>query len=254
MPFWWRKSDLSNKEKVAYFDAQAYVNQQLELRTNAALKEKNVQFAQDHAHTSKRELLDYVIACAKDLGHSPHNDEVIGGSFIAERFGNWLKVLEKAGLPYCGRAPAPNKRKIYREELKNQAKLRRQEKEKLKAQRSGFQKPPVQEQQPQEDRKTTAEEEKKLRKARDMAWGAEHENDTDEQLIDYLKQCAKELGYTPRKKDVVGSEYICKRIGSWALVCTLAEIPLPPELKPPKKKEILQYLNSRKNLTQSDPE
>ena len=86
-----------------------------------------------------------------------------------------------------------------------------------------------------------------------MAWGAEHENDTDEQLIDYLKQCAKELGYTPHKRDVVGSEYICKRIGRWALVCTLAKLPVPQKEKP-SKKEVQQYLNSRRKQRQSDSE
>lgn len=245
--------DLSNKEKIAFFDAQEYVNQQLEIRVTAALKQKNAQFAQEHEHDSKRQLLDYVIACSKDLGHSPHKDEVIGGPFIAYRFGSWMKVLEKAGLSYCGKAPALTKTKIYREELKVQAKLRRQEKEKAKAQKLGYKEPQEQKQPGQEEGKISAEEEKKLRKARDMAWGAEHENDTDEQLIDYLKQCAKELGYTPHKRDVVGSEYICKRIGRWALVCTLAKLPVPQKEKP-SKKEVQQYLNSRKKQRQSDSE
>ena len=47
--------DLSNKEKIAFFDAQEYVNQQLEIRVTAALKQKNAQFAQEHEHDSKRQ-------------------------------------------------------------------------------------------------------------------------------------------------------------------------------------------------------
>jgi hypothetical protein len=80
---------------------------------------------------------------------------------------------------------------------------------------------------------------------RDRIWGEEHQADTDEQLLSHVKAIADDLGQTPRKSEVIGAEYICKRIGSWALICTFAELPLPKELKPPKKKEILRYLSSR---------
>lgn len=95
-----------------------------------------------------------------------------------------------------------------------------------------------------EARAEQARETQAARKERDRAWGEEHLGDTDEQLLSHVKAVAAQLGQTPRKSEVIGGEYICKRIGSWALICTLAELPLPKELKPPKRKELLQYLNS----------
>ena len=225
--------------KVNYVDARQWVNQQLEMRTNAALKQKNAQFAQDNAHTSKRELRDYVLACAKDLGRSPHKDEVIGGAFIAYRFGAWANVLAEAGLSPCGKAPALNRRKIYRDELKVQAMRWKQEKADAKAQRVTI----------NEAHAAIAKQEQEERKARDAVWGAEHAQDTDTELLNYVRSCAEAMGQTPRMKEVLGGEYIRNRIGSWALVCTLAELALPPELKPPKKKELLQYLNSCKRAS-----
>ena len=209
------------------------------MRVNAALKQKNAQFAQDHAHTSKRQLLDYIIACAKNLGHSPHKDEVIGGSYIVYRFGVWANALAEAGLPPCGKAPALNRRKIYRDELKVQAVLWRQEKADAKAQRATQ----------NEAHTAIVKQEQEERKARDAVWGAEHAQDTDAELLNYVRSCAETMGQTPRMKEVLGGEYIRNRIGSWALVCTLAELALPPELKPPKKKELLQYLNSCKRAS-----
>lgn len=244
MLFWWRIKDLDNQKKVKYFDAQEWVNQQLEMRTNAALKQKNTQFAQEHENDTKLQLLTYVGVCARELGHTPHKDEVIGGPFIAFRFGSWAKVLAESGLPPCGKAPAPTNRKIFRDERKVQAYLWKQEKANAKAQRAAQ----------NEINAANAKREHRERIDRDAAWAAEHAQDTDEQILDYVKACAVQLGQTPRMKEVVGGEFIRKWIGSWALVCTLAELPLPPELKPPKKKEILQYLNSRKQKPEGGSE
>lgn len=226
------------------FDPQLWVSQQLEMRTNAALKKKNAQFALEHQDDSKYQLLEYVVACANELGHTPHMDEVIGGSFIAHRFKGWVNVVMESGLPKCGGCPAPNGRKIYRDELIVQSKLWKQEKAEAKAQRAAQ----------NEIEAAIAQKEKAERKDRDAAWATEHAQDTDEQILAYVRECAAELGHTPRMKDVVGGEFIRKWIGSWALVCTLAELPLPPELKPPKKKEVLQYLNTHKKKETTDPE
>lgn len=233
---------MSETKKV--FDPQLWVSQQLEIRTNAALKKKNAQFALEHQNDSKRQLLDYVITCANELGHTPHMDEIIGGSFIAYRFESWVNVLAEAGLPKCGRNPAPNGRKIYRDELIVQSKLWKQEKADAKAKRAAQ----------NEIEAAAAQKERAERKDRDAVWAAEHAQDTDEQILAYVRECAAELGHTPRMKDVLGGEFIRKWIGSWALICTLAELPLPPELKPPKRKEVLQYLNTHKKKETSDSE
>ena len=227
---------MSKSEKKNYFDAQAYVNRQLAIRTDKALEEKNKQFAIEHAADSRAQLIAYVLQCKEELGHTPFMTEIIGGAYIGYRFDGWVKMLQAASLPLHTKEPAHTARKIYRDELKNQAKLLKEEKATAKTENAAA----------KAVRAEKAGEEKAARKERDGTWGEEHREDTDEQLLAYVKSVAVGLGRTPRKSEVIGGEYICRRIGSWALVCTLAELPLPRELKPPKKKELLQYF-SRQN-------
>ena len=226
---------LSKNEKKQYFDAREYVNRQLAIRTDQALQEKNKQFAVEHEKDSRAQLIAYVLQCKDELGHTPSMTEIIGGAYIGYRFDGWVKMLQAAGLPLHTKEPDHTARKIYRDELKNQAKLWKEEKAAAKVESTAT----------KEARMERAREERASRMERDRIWGEEHREDTDEQLLSYVKTVAAELGQTPRKSEVTGGEYICKRIGSWALICTLAELPLPKELKPPKQKELLQYLNSR---------
>lgn len=226
---------LSKNEKKNYFDAQAYVNRQLAIRTDQALQEKNKQFAVEHEKDSRAQLIAYVLQCKDELGHTPSMTEIIGGAYIGYRFDGWVKMLQAAGLPLHTKEPDHTARKIYRDELKNQAKLWKEEKAAARVENAAA----------KEARAEQAREAQAARKERDRIWGEEHREDTNEQLLSYVKTVAAELGQTPRKSEVTGGEYICKRIGSWALICTLAELPLPKELKPPKQKELLQYLNSR---------
>ena len=226
---------LSKNEKKNYFDAQEYVNRRLAIRTDQALQEKNKQFAIDHAKDSRAQLIAYVLQCKEELGHTPNMTEIIGGAYIGYRFDGWVKMLQAADLPLHTKEPAHTARKIYRDELKNQAKRLKEEKAAAKIENAAA----------KEARADQARELQSARKERDRVWGEKHQEDTDEQLLSYVKSVAADLGQTPRKSEVTGGEYICNRIGSWALICTLAELPLPKELKPPKKKELLQYLNKR---------
>ncbi|MCF0248093.1 MAG: hypothetical protein HUJ86_05730, partial [Synergistes sp.] len=42
---------------------------------------------------------------------------------------------------------------------------------------------------------------------RDLLWGKEHENDSDEELLAYLRNAAETLGRVPAMKDVIGGHY-----------------------------------------------
>lgn len=83
---------------------------------------------------------------------------------------------------------------------------------------------------------------------RDKAWAAEHERDSDEQLLDYLCRCAAELGHSPLRREVLGSTYIAERFGNWAVALTMASLPLPKGLKKPKETAIQAYLKRRQNI------
>lgn len=42
-----------------------------------------------------------------------------------------------------------------------------------------------------------------------------HKQDTDEHLILYLQDCARELGYSPRYKEIIGWRMLEQSFGSW---------------------------------------
>ena len=42
-----------------------------------------------------------------------------------------------------------------------------------------------------------------------------HGKDTDEELILYLQDCARELGYSPRYKEIIGWRFLEQHFGSW---------------------------------------
>ena len=83
---------------------------------------------------------------------------------------------------------------------------------------------------------------------RDKAWTAEHEGDSDEQLLDYLCRCAAELGHSPLRREVLGSTYIAERFGNWAVALTMANLPLPKGMKKPKETAIQAYLKRCQNI------
>ena len=62
-----------------------------------------------------------------------------------------------------------------------------------------------------------AEEEKKF--------GEEHSPDSDEMLLDYLKQSAKQLQHTPWPKEIVGWQLILERFGTWQEAVQKAGLP-----------------------------
>lgn len=80
---------------------------------------------------------------------------------------------------------------------------------------------------------------------RDKVWAVEHESDSDDELLDYVRQCAAELGHTPKRHEVLGSTYIAERFGNWAVALTMAELRLPRGMNPPKVKAIQAYLKQR---------
>ena len=81
----------------------------------------------------------------------------------------------------------------------------------------------------------------------DKVWAAEHEGASNEELLDYLRRCAAELGHTPmHRREVVGSTYISERFGNWAVALSMAGLRLPKK-KQPKETAVNAYLKRRKN-------
>ena len=62
---------------------------------------------------------------------------------------------------------------------------------------------------------------------KDAEFVAAHRDDTDEQLIAYLQQCAQELGHTPYPREVFGGAMIGERFGGWSRAVDVAGLPYP---------------------------
>lgn len=97
-------------------------------RVEVGLKLREVEFRAEHTETSDLQLLQYVRQCAREMGHTPNGCEVVGGSYIAERFGGWGKVIRACGLSKPGTAPKWERRLPVRQEYAYQMNLFKKEK------------------------------------------------------------------------------------------------------------------------------
>lgn len=104
-------------------------------RVAKALDEKETEFAEKYDSASDEVVLEYVKSCAEKLKHSPWPREIIGGKYLAERFGNWRNVLRNAELPNPKTPDIFEKFEIVREETENQKILYRQKKAEKKERR-----------------------------------------------------------------------------------------------------------------------
>ena len=219
---------MENKQNFHHHD---WYERKLDQRVRASLLKKEDRFAQEHQNDTNEQLLEYLHVFAKELGHTPNVCEIIGGKMIEKRFGDWNRAVLLAGLTWPRKAPPMQSRLIYKREKARQAQLFTQERAGSKEEREA-------------NRQKKAEADRLQRQAKleqDLAWGRHHEEDTDEQLLQYLRNCAQELGYTPVVREVEGGGYIAKRFINWPLALQLAELPLPKGMLPAKTKDFNRY-------------
>lgn len=63
------------------------------------MAERDREWAIEHETDTDAELLCYLRDCAEALGHTPVRREVLGSTYIGQRFGNWGVALHYAQLP-----------------------------------------------------------------------------------------------------------------------------------------------------------
>lgn len=97
-------------------------------KAKLSLAMKELEFAVEHAGDTDEELVEYIKRCRRDLGHTPHSNEVIGGKYITQRFGDWRRALRLGGMYLAGPAPQQRNRKIFKDELQMVKKAQAQEK------------------------------------------------------------------------------------------------------------------------------
>ena len=85
-----------------------------------ALEQQEKQFRKEHESDTDAELLMYLRTCSIRLRHAPWPGEVIGGSYIEERFGAWNRALALAKLPAPHTANQQKYFARYQEEVERQ--------------------------------------------------------------------------------------------------------------------------------------
>ena len=98
-----------------------------------ALKAKHEAFAIDHAQDTTEQLVAYIRLCAQELGHSPHQKEVIGWPMLTERFGSWGNALQAAGLPLPNTPNKPSQFSLILNEIEEQKQIYRDRQREKKA-------------------------------------------------------------------------------------------------------------------------
>ncbi|MBQ8236679.1 MAG: hypothetical protein IJZ39_00800 [Oscillospiraceae bacterium] len=63
--------------------------------------------------------------------------------------------------------------------------------------------------------------------AQEQQFAQEHENDTEDQLLAYVRDCAGKLGHSPWPREIVGGEMILSRFDSWDQVLRMADLRQP---------------------------
>ena len=71
------------------------LHQQIVKRTIEALQAQDEAFAIEYETASDADLIAYVRQCV-DVSYTPAPCEVVGGAYIAQRFGNWSAALKAA--------------------------------------------------------------------------------------------------------------------------------------------------------------
>lgn len=209
---------MSKKEKVPYFDHNRWREQKLKAMVNVAMKEKNAAFLEEHRNDTDEQLLDYLRARARKLGHTPHPGEVYGSCLLIQRFRSWENAVSAAGLTNPVHQVSREQCQIYTDEFRTQERMFKENREKDKAARKAA----------NQEKAELAHAEKQARLERDARWGEENGNMTDEELLTYLCECAETLGHVPYSNEVVGGRYISQRFGGWGMAIYRAGL---PELK-----------------------
>lgn len=114
---------MAEKKRAQRFHSSLWSNRQVAARTAEALERQQAAFSRDHQNDTDEQLLACLLQAVKPFGVTPCAEEIIGGPYIAKRFGSWENAVAAAGLEAPHTLPPLNRRKIYKREYKRQALL-----------------------------------------------------------------------------------------------------------------------------------
>ena len=83
---------------MAYPGRQNIYEATIRRMVQEALEAQEQEFRQQHGEDTAEQLLRYLHTWALRLHHTPWPGEIVGGSYIQERFGSWERALALARL------------------------------------------------------------------------------------------------------------------------------------------------------------
>ena len=118
---------------MAYPGRQNIYEATIRRMVREALTQQEQEFRQQHETDTDAQLLAYLRAWAIRKHHTPWPGEIVGGSFIQERFGSWNRALAMARLPMPKTANRSQSFVRVQEETQKQKEIYRQRKAEKKA-------------------------------------------------------------------------------------------------------------------------
>ena len=118
---------------MAYPGRQNIYEATIRRMVKEALEQQEQEFRQQHEMDTDAQLLAYLRAWAIRKQRAPWPGEIVGGSFIQERFGSWDRALAMARLPMPKTANRSQSFVRVQEETQNQKEIYRQRKAEKKA-------------------------------------------------------------------------------------------------------------------------
>ena len=118
---------------MAYPGRQNIYEATIRRMVQEALEQQEQEFRQRHEADTDEQLLDYLRAWAVRKHHTPWPGEIVGGTYIQERFGSWNRALLLAKLPGPKTANQSKAFARVQEETEKQKEIYRQKKAQKKA-------------------------------------------------------------------------------------------------------------------------
>ena len=118
---------------MAYPGRQNIYEATIRRMVKEALEQQEQEFRQQHIEATDEQLLAYLRAWAIRKQRAPWPGEIVGGSFIQERFGTWNRALAMARLPMPRTANRSQSFARVQEETEKQKERYRQRKAEKKA-------------------------------------------------------------------------------------------------------------------------
>lgn len=81
---------------------------------------------------------------------------------------------------------------------------------------------------------------KEALRALNIQFAQEHAEDSDDMLLEYVRQEAVRFGFTPNAGEIIGGAYISSRFGGWKHVIAAAGLPSPKRQRPITSRKIFQ--------------